>query len=74
MQRPMIIAPSILSADFAALGQAVIDLEKGGGRLDPCRRHGWAFRTQSHHWSPGRQSTPPDDQASIRCSSDDRVT
>ena len=28
MQRPMIIAPSILSADFAALGQAVIDLEK----------------------------------------------
>ena len=30
MQRPMIIAPSILSADFAALGQAVIDLEKAG--------------------------------------------
>ncbi len=30
MHRPMIIAPSILSADFAALGQAIIDLEKAG--------------------------------------------
>lgn len=30
MQRPMIIAPSILSADFAALGQAIVDLENAG--------------------------------------------
>ena len=30
MKRPMIIAPSILSADFAALGEAVVSLDKAG--------------------------------------------
>ena len=42
------IAPSILAADFAALGDVVAADRSGGRRSDPRGRHGRALRAQPH--------------------------
>ncbi len=47
------ILPSILSADFACLGEQVAALEQAGCRISARRRHGWPLRSQSHHRAAG---------------------
>ncbi len=49
MQQPVRIAPSILSADFAKLGEEVRAIDCSRGRLHPYRRDGRPFRAQPHH-------------------------
>ena len=48
------IAPSILSADFAALGRAVAAAERGGADSHPRGRDGRSFRAQHHRRPAGR--------------------
>ena len=48
------IAPSILSADFAALGAAIAAAEAGRRRPDPRRRDGRPLRAEHHHRPAGR--------------------
>ena len=68
-----LISPSILSADFARLGEEVRAIDEAGRRLDPHRRDGRAFRAQPDD-RPGRGEgaspahgqavrRPPDDLA-----------
>ncbi len=52
-QQPVRIAPSILPADFAALGPRDRGGHGGRRRLDPCRRHGQPLRAQPHHRPDG---------------------
>ena len=40
------IAPSILSADFAKLGEEIRMSRKGRSGLYPCGCHGWTFRAE----------------------------
>ena len=49
--RPLIIAPSILAADFAKLGRGNPRSRGRRRRLDPCRRDGRPLRAQYHHRS-----------------------
>ena len=43
------IAPSILAADFAALGACIAAAERGGADLDSRRRHGRPLRAEPDH-------------------------
>ena len=45
----IIVAPSILSADFARLGEEVARDRRRRRRLDPCGCDGRPFRAQHHH-------------------------
>ncbi len=71
--RPLIIAPSILSADFAKLGEEVRASRGGRRRLDPRRRDGRALRAQHHHRPGGGEGDPPAHQEDARRPSDDRA-
>ena len=51
MSGDIIIAPSILSADFAKLGEEVRAIDQRRLRLDSCRRDGRPFRAEYHHRS-----------------------
>ena len=70
--RPLLIAPSILAADFAQLGRRG---PRGRGRrrrLDPCRRDGRPLRAQYLHRPRGGEGDPPAHQEDPRRASDDR--
>ena len=73
MSRPLIIAPSILAADFARLGEEVRAVDAGRRRLDPCRCHGRPFRAQHLHRPGHRQGDPALHQKAARRASDDRA-
>ena len=53
MTRAVKIAPSILAADFARLGEEVRATEQAGCRPGPRRRHGRPFRAQPDAWAGG---------------------
>ena len=55
MPRPLIVAPSILSADFARLGEEMPRGRCRRRRLDPRRRDGRPLRAQHHHRAAGRE-------------------
>ncbi len=65
------IAPSILSADFAALGEEIEAITKSRRRLDPCRCDGWAFRAQPDDRSDGGEGAAQAQQADLRRASHD---
>ena len=48
-----VIAPSILSADFARLGEEVRGRARGRRRLDPLRRDGQSLRAEPHDRAAG---------------------
>ena len=58
MTTDLIIAPSILSADFSRLGEEVGGGRRGRRRLDPSRRDGRPFRAQHHLRPAGHQGDP----------------
>jgi hypothetical protein len=51
--RPLLVAPSILAADFARLGDEVRAVDQAGAGLDPSRRDGRPFCAE-HLVRPGR--------------------
>ena len=51
----VLIAPSILSADFAALGDAIARRRARRRRSDSRRRHGRPLRAEHHHRPAGRE-------------------
>ena len=63
-QQPVRIAPSILSADFAALGPRDRGGDGGRRRLDPCRCDGQPLRAQPHHRADGGEGAAQAQQAS----------
>jgi ribulose-phosphate 3-epimerase len=68
-----LISPSILSADFARLGEEVRADRRRRGRLDPCRRDGRAFRAQHHHRPDGGEGAAPAHRQAVRRPPDDRA-
>ena len=69
-QQPVRIAPSILSADFAALGRGGRGGDGGRRRLDPCRRDGQPLRAQPHDRADGGEGAAQAQQAAVRRASD----
>ena len=71
--RPLLIAPSILAADFAKLGDEVRAVDAGRRRLDPSRCDGRAFRAE-YFLRPGRHpGDAPAQQEGVRHPPDDRA-
>ena len=71
--RPLCIAPSILAADFAKLGEEVRAIDAGRRRLDPSRRDGRALRAE--HLLRARRDCgdAPAFQEDVRHAPDDRA-
>ena len=69
---PLIIAPSILSADFARLGEEV-PRSTPPAPTGSTRRDGRAFRAQHHHRPDVVRAIRPHDQKAARRASDDRA-
>ena len=71
--RSLVLAPSILSADFANLGEEVRDIDGGRRRLDPSRRDGRPFRAQHHLRPAGGRGAAAAQRQAVRLPPDDRA-
>ena len=72
---PIIIAPSILSADFARLGEEVRAVDAAGADLGShVDVMDGRFRAEYHHRTCCGAGDPPLDGKALECSSDDRRT
>ena len=71
MQQPVRIAPSILAADHARLGEELRAVTGRGRRLHPHRRDGRALRPQHFAGTRGRPGAAAAQPAPLRCPPDD---